>query len=132
VIVMPLAKFDGLESWAGNYPVVECATPTGIIDLHNNAEISRISIDPREARFSIEFVHSVNWEEINTQGKPILLHFDKLRQLRLTQAADYDPRAAITFEHVIHWTDNNESRFEIDMGDIHCEFLAGVVTLTRE
>ncbi|GII67027.1 hypothetical protein Skr01_71120 [Sphaerisporangium krabiense] len=124
-----MAEFLGLDPWHDEGPVVDFSTPTGIVDLHNNATVEQVIFAPREAVLRILFRYAEDWRTIDTEGRLVELEFREVRDLRIAQAADYDPRSSTTLEGLVHRLEGPMSAFEVDMGDITCSLLAGALTL---
>ncbi|MEU8194012.1 hypothetical protein AB0C10_09555 [Microbispora amethystogenes] len=109
---------------------MEFETPGGIIYLHNCARIEGLYLFPGKPTLAFEFRYSPDWRAIETVGRMVRLEFSAIQDLRISQAADYDPRAADTLEGIIHSTASGHSLFRIDMGDLSCSFVAELVKLT--
>ncbi len=121
--------FNGLEPWRDNFPKVDFQTPNGLVDLHNNAILEKISFLVAEVTLVLEFRYSGDWRKIESSGRPVDLEFGDVANLRITQIDDYDTRSASTLEGVIRDIQSEESRFIVDVGDVKCEFNTQSVTL---
>ncbi|NAS21825.1 hypothetical protein GT755_09030 [Herbidospora sp. NEAU-GS84] len=123
------ASFIGLSPWSGNDYRIDFETPVGAFDLHNNAHFESISFFAELAEVVLAFRYAANWEEIDDNDVNVWLKFTGVRMLRLNQAADFDPQAAITLEGITHRVASAGSEFEIDAGDWTCGFMASSLEL---
>ena len=89
--------FLGLEPWAAGIEIVDCVTPDGLVDLHNECQLLRttLSCEPLPA-FGLEFAP-------DRHPKPFALRFRGVRELSFRQdeltygAGLWDPNVVSTF-----------------------------------
>ncbi|WP_322778775.1 hypothetical protein [Frankia sp. Cas4] len=121
--------FNGLEPWRDNFPKVDFQTPSGLVDLHNNAILEKISFLVADVTLVLGFRYSGDWRKIESSGRPVDLEFGDIANLRITQIDGYDTRSGSTLEGVTRDIQSEESRFIVDVGDVKCEFNTQSVTL---
>ncbi|GAB1822526.1 hypothetical protein [Herbidospora sp. RD11066] len=130
---MAAASFVGLSPWpSDDSPRIELETPTGLIDLHNNANLVSVGISVDPAELVLSFSHAHDWREIDPSKVNVRLVFSGVQALRVAQDADYDPRAGDTLEGIVHRVISGRSEFEIDAGDWFFEFYATQVAIDME
>lgn len=124
-----MVTFKGLEPWYDNSLKIEFESLDGRFDLHNNAVLNEVRILVGGATLVLRFSYADDWREIETAGRPVELEFDRVTELRIEQADDFDPRAANTLEGVVHEVDGDRSRFTVDLGDFTATMAAESVSL---
>ncbi|MET7338224.1 hypothetical protein [Nonomuraea sp. NPDC005650] len=124
-----MALFIGLRPWSTRGPQIEFDTDAGIIDLHNDARIVRLTIAPESSTLTLAFVYYGDWEEPDVDERVVELEFGGIKNLKLELPADYEPRAATTLEGILYQNISGQSFFDVDMGDIQCSLIAETLTL---
>lgn len=124
-----MVSFDGLEPWFDDFPRIDFQTPAGLVDLHNNAIFEKLYFSIVDTFLGFHFRYSREWCDISSSNTFVELKFGEVANLRLTQADDYDTRAASTLEGVVRELQLKESRFSVDLGDLQCQFDAQFVVL---
>ncbi|MFI6031305.1 hypothetical protein [Amycolatopsis magusensis] len=123
-----MVAFNGLAPWSDDVPKVDFDTPAGLVDLHNCADLVGVQVLIAEQSVEFEFRYAPDHTQIESAGRPVRLRFGSVTGLRISQAEDFDVRAADTLEGV---TRHSGSEFVVDLGDIQCTFAAGSVTLVQ-
>ncbi|MFI6744500.1 hypothetical protein ACIBI9_67650 [Nonomuraea sp. NPDC050451] len=117
------AVFLDVERWVDSFPRIEVCTAYGIFDLRNYAEIEAINIAPQMASMTLVFLCYPDGRTADTEEFTVMLKFSGIRDLRISQAEDFDVRAC-AFKGIVHDIEGIRSRFVIDLGDMDCEFHA--------
>ncbi|MEV0166609.1 hypothetical protein [Nonomuraea fuscirosea] len=123
-----MASFIGLRRWAPG-PEVEFVTDEGLVDLHNLAEIERLTISPGSSTLTIGFAYYGDWRATGVQPHSVELEFGGIRSLKMELPADYEPRAETSLEGIFYQDISGQTRFDIDMDEIQCSLVAETLTL---
>lgn len=122
------AVFRGMVPWGLDAGIIECeGTALGLVDLHNNADVSDVGIRPGPSGLTVELVFSLD------DDRGCRLVFSGVSDLRITRL-DHHPNDARLFHDLSHVPVDGAgvSDFEITLAALQVDLRAAEVEFTAD